>query len=95
MDRKDHERSKLFPHLGAAFRTNVEQFGPNDFFVMQKCMKEVRREACSAMVEARVPVLKSMPPPSPPACASSSVMRGFGTRKVFRKIVQPRAPDDN
>ena len=42
MDRKDSERSKQFPHLGAAFRTNVEQFGPNDFFVMQKCMKEVR-----------------------------------------------------
>ena len=41
MDRKDLERSKQFPHLGAAFRTNVEQFGPNDFFVMQKCMKEV------------------------------------------------------
>lgn len=41
MERKDYERSKNFPHLGAAFRTNVEQFGPNDFFVMQKCMKEV------------------------------------------------------
>lgn len=40
MDRKDLERSKQFPHLSAAFRTNVEQFGPNDFFVMQKCMKE-------------------------------------------------------
>lgn len=42
LDRKDLERSEQFPHLGAAFRTNVEQFGPNDFFVMQKCMKEVR-----------------------------------------------------
>lgn len=41
MDRKDYQRAKKFPHLGAAFRTNVEQFGPNDFFVMQKCMKEV------------------------------------------------------
>lgn len=41
MDRKDSERAKQFPHLRAAFRTNVEQFGPNDFFVMQKCMKEV------------------------------------------------------
>lgn len=41
MDWKDSERARDFPHLGAAFRTNVEQFGPNDFFVMQKCMKEV------------------------------------------------------
>ncbi|CAM9408782.1 unnamed protein product [Scytosiphon promiscuus] len=50
MDRKDLERSKQFPHLGAAFRTNVEQFGPNDFFVMQKCMKE----------DAATPTLKSV-----------------------------------
>lgn len=48
MDRKDLERSKQFPHLGAAFRTNVEQFGPNDFFVMQKCMKEVSGRVCSS-----------------------------------------------
>ncbi|CAM9108344.1 unnamed protein product [Choristocarpus tenellus] len=40
IERMDEERSRLFPHLAAAFRTNVEQFGPNDFFVMQKCMKE-------------------------------------------------------
>ncbi|CAM9967119.1 unnamed protein product [Pylaiella littoralis] len=50
MDRKDLERSKHFPHLAAAFRTNVEQFGPNDFFVMQKCMKE----------DAATPTLKSV-----------------------------------
>ncbi|CAM9189028.1 unnamed protein product [Discosporangium mesarthrocarpum] len=40
IERMDLERSKHFPHLAAAFKTNVEQFGPNDFFVMQKCMKE-------------------------------------------------------
>ncbi|CAB1118630.1 unnamed protein product [Ectocarpus sp. CCAP 1310/34] len=50
MDRKDLERSSQFPHLEAAFRTNVEQFGPNDFFVMQKCMKE----------DAATPTLKSV-----------------------------------
>ncbi|CAN0433470.1 unnamed protein product, partial [Ectocarpus sp. 8 AP-2014] len=50
MDRKDSERSSQFPHLEAAFRTNVEQFGPNDFFVMQKCMKE----------DAATPTLKSV-----------------------------------
>ncbi|CAM9170445.1 unnamed protein product [Ectocarpus fasciculatus] len=50
LDRKDSERSSQFPHLEAAFRTNVEQFGPNDFFVMQKCMKE----------DAATPTLKSV-----------------------------------
>lgn len=47
IDRKDSERARKFPHLGAAFSTNVEQFGPNDFFVMQKCMKEVTVIQCA------------------------------------------------
>ena len=33
-------RAKAFPHLGDAFYCTIEQFGPHDFFVMQKAMKE-------------------------------------------------------
>lgn len=34
------ERARAFPALRAAFYNAVDRFGPNDFFVMQKCMKE-------------------------------------------------------
>jgi len=40
VEEKDGARSKRFPLLRHSFHQAVEQFGPNDFFVMQKCMKE-------------------------------------------------------
>lgn len=36
----DITRSSNFPHLKQAFHDWVDQFGPNDFFVMQKSLKE-------------------------------------------------------
>ena len=36
----DTERSARFPHLSVAFRECMDTFGPNDFFVMQKTLKE-------------------------------------------------------
>ncbi|CAM9368815.1 unnamed protein product, partial [Chrysoparadoxa australica] len=36
----DRERAASFPELAAAFDVNIVDFGPNDFFVMQKCLKE-------------------------------------------------------
>eukprot|EP01038_Epipyxis_sp_PR26KG_P006670 gene6670-9152_t len=36
----DRRRAKLFPHLSQAFNDSVDQFGPNDFFVLQKSLKE-------------------------------------------------------
>ncbi|KAJ1440604.1 hypothetical protein B484DRAFT_391199 [Ochromonadaceae sp. CCMP2298] len=36
----DETRAAQFPHLQMAFRDWVDQFGPNDFFVMQKSLKE-------------------------------------------------------
>ena len=36
----DKERSSRFPNLVSAFRDNLDSFGPNDFFVMQKTLKE-------------------------------------------------------
>ena len=36
----DRQRSKSFPHLRQAFHDWVDQFGPNDFFVLQKSLKE-------------------------------------------------------
>jgi hypothetical protein len=36
----DLRRAKSFPHLFHAFIDNVDQFGPNDFFVLQKSLKE-------------------------------------------------------
>ena len=39
-DDKDAARAKKFPHLTQAFTDAVDQFGPNDFFVLQKSLKE-------------------------------------------------------
>ena len=36
----DESRATFFPHLKQAFHDWVDQFGPNDFFVMQKSLKE-------------------------------------------------------
>ena len=36
----DSSRSKQYPYLLNAFEENMESFGPNDFFVMQKTVKE-------------------------------------------------------
>lgn len=36
----DTVRAKKFPHMREAFEDYVDQFGPNDFFVMQKSLKE-------------------------------------------------------
>lgn len=36
----DKDRMKYFPHLKHAFNDAVDQFGPNDFFVLQKSLKE-------------------------------------------------------
>jgi hypothetical protein len=40
LEARDARRMARFPHLCAAFAREVEQFGPNDFFVMQKALKE-------------------------------------------------------
>jgi tetratricopeptide (TPR) repeat protein len=40
LEEKDTERSAKYPHLTRAFNDYVESFGPNDFFVLQKSMKE-------------------------------------------------------
>ena len=37
---KDSLRTKEYPYLTRAFNDSVDQFGPNDFFVLQKCLKE-------------------------------------------------------
>ena len=40
VEAKGDGRARAFPALRAAFYNAVDRFGPNDFFVMQKCMKE-------------------------------------------------------
>ncbi|GMI62452.1 hypothetical protein ScalyP_jg792 [Parmales sp. scaly parma] len=50
LKRLDEERLRKFPILHQAFTDNVDSFGPNDFFVMQKCLKE----------DAPTPTLKSV-----------------------------------
>ncbi|GMH64023.1 hypothetical protein TrLO_g8109 [Triparma laevis f. longispina] len=40
MERLDTERSRKFPRLRQAFNDYAESFGPNDFFIMQKSVKE-------------------------------------------------------
>ncbi len=40
LSRTDKERAKLYPHFTQAFHDHIDQFGPNDFFVLQKCLKE-------------------------------------------------------
>jgi hypothetical protein len=41
----DKSRHKHFPFLLRAFNDFVDQFGPNDFFVLQKSLKEVHDDA--------------------------------------------------
>ena len=40
VEAKGEDRARAFPALRASFYNAVDRFGPNDFFVMQKCMKE-------------------------------------------------------
>jgi len=40
MERISAERSSVFPHLCRVFEDEIVRFGPNDFFVLQKSMKE-------------------------------------------------------
>lgn len=47
---RDEARAKHFPFLAQAFKETCSEFGPNDFFVLQKCMKE----------DAPTPSLKSV-----------------------------------
>lgn len=54
-EEKDIARSRQFPNLVGAFKHHVEQFGPNDFFVMQKCLKE---DAPSPSLKSVVALLK-------------------------------------
>ncbi|CAN0255733.1 unnamed protein product, partial [Phaeothamnion confervicola] len=55
VDGKDALRARCFPHLLSAFRDNVERFGPNDFFVMQKGLKD---DAPSPALKSVVALLK-------------------------------------
>jgi hypothetical protein len=50
IEARDARRMVRFPHLAAAFKDQIECFGPNDFFVMQKALKE----------DAPTPTLKSV-----------------------------------
>jgi len=52
---KDYDRSLDFPHLKVAFNDAVDLFGPNDFFVLQKCLKE---DAPNPPLKALVALLK-------------------------------------
>lgn len=36
----DADRARIFPFLRAAFHDHLDSFGPNDFFVLQKTLKE-------------------------------------------------------
>jgi len=47
---RDDEGAAAFPHLAEQFNDHVSTFGPNDFFVMQKALKE----------DAPTPTLKSI-----------------------------------
>jgi len=55
LEARDARRMARFPHLCAAFASEVEQFGPNDFFVMQKALKE---DAPTPTLKAVVALLK-------------------------------------
>lgn len=52
---KDLERSKPFPHLKNAFHNAITIFGPNDFFVLQKSLKE---DATNPPLKSVVSLLK-------------------------------------
>jgi tetratricopeptide (TPR) repeat protein len=51
----DEQRASQYPHLSQAFKDGVEQFGPNDFFVLQKCLKE---ECANPALRSVVALLK-------------------------------------
>ena len=55
IEARNQRRVKKFPHLAEAFSDSIEQFGPNDFFVMQKAMKE---DAPTPSLKAVVALLK-------------------------------------
>ena len=55
LERLDRERSRCFPNLCRAFKDYAEDFGPNDFFIMQKCMKE---DAPSPTLKSVIALLK-------------------------------------
>jgi hypothetical protein len=55
IDERSAARAQNFPHLSFAFTESMQQFGPNDFFVMQKCMKE---DAQQPTLKAVVALLK-------------------------------------
>lgn len=40
IEQRDAERAKRFPNLSRSFTESVDKFGPNDFFVLQKSLKE-------------------------------------------------------
>ena len=55
-------RSLAFPHLARTFYESIISFGPNDFFVMQKSMKEdSQRPTLKAVVALLKPTI-SVPP---------------------------------
>ncbi|GMH52669.1 hypothetical protein TrRE_jg1017, partial [Triparma retinervis] len=55
MERIDRERERDFPNLKHAFKDWAENFGPNDFFIMQKSMKE---DAVNPSLKSVVALLK-------------------------------------
>lgn len=55
LNERDEIRMKRFPHLKRSFLDFVDQFGPNDFFVLQKSLKE---DVTSAPLRTVVAVLK-------------------------------------
>ena len=40
INRTDMERAKLYPHFTQAFHDCVNQFGPNDFFILRSASKK-------------------------------------------------------
>ena len=55
IDKRDEARAATWPHLSEAFHTSCIQFGPNDFFVLQKSLKE---DATTPTLKAVVALLK-------------------------------------
>ena len=55
IDERSARRARQFPHFSWAFHEAMQRFGPNDFFVMQKCMKE---DAQQPTLKAVVALLK-------------------------------------
>jgi hypothetical protein len=55
LDRVCEERSRSFPQLTQAFDDEISAFGPNDYFIMQKALKE---DAKAPSLKAVLAVLK-------------------------------------